>query len=260
MKNRQRALRAAARGMGLVLTAAALTGCGTTRRGSMTTGPAGGGSDAGKAEGLVSALNARVETRGGNEDGAALAGILRPAIEGQLLSRGFAMDAGQADVRIDLAVEAAPFDQEGNYYVFDSEVEAVVALPDRDERLGGQRFDYRGPRTLDRAPALRATADGLTPLVTAWVDRMAGRASQMVGAVRIAVDLPWRSRNEMPQYADLFVREVGAVSGVIDVALVDQSRDDRRQVFRVVYRKSAFPAGILNRLALIEELNLAIED
>lgn len=200
-------------------------------------------------------LNVRVEGAGGSGGAGNIAGDLKRAVAGALATKGFAVDADHSDISVSLAAESSVFDQSGNYYRYDGKVVARVERTMDRRLLGEQTFEARGDRKLGSAGALSALSSSMSGKVVDWVAETIAPAQAGLAANNITVTRK-NAKKDDAAYARLFVEKVGELKGVISCTVASQDAAAHSLVFRVVYLKDAFPAGILNHVAGIPELEL----
>lgn len=232
---------------------------GTTTVSRPFAGGAGQTQEAADADVASDLFNVKVTASGGGADAEAMASRARGSIEAALVAAGFRLDDSQADLHVSLSPSAEVFDQSGNYFVFNGAVDAEVVAARTGRLVGKQRFETRGKRTLDRAPALRALSDDVTApaktwIVTACQPDMTGLKAEIVtvyfGRLSTAA--------ERAEYVRRFVNVVNGLreEGVLSCALVQEDAANRSQKYRIVCEAKRFPEGVLNRLAGIGDLKL----
>jgi hypothetical protein len=248
-------------GLGVVLN----SGCATVRERET---PRGGAGAAGAppavavpppADATVSAdsLNVVVVCGGNDEDGRAMAERLKGSIESALAGGGFRLDASRPDVKVGVSATAELFDRSGSYYLFNGSADAVTTRSQDGRLIGKHRFEAKGKRTLDREPALRALSDDLARQVVPWAVETSRPQKAGLRAEELTVCFPVLSTaGGRAEYAVLFAARVLKEPGVFSCVLKEEDRARRTQQFRVVYDEKRFPAGILNHLVGIAELNL----
>ena len=209
------------------------------------------------AESFVRLLNASVNCRAGDDTAKPVAGALQSSAEGELAKQGFRLDNTATDLRIALDVKTVLFDQSGEYYRYNGDVEAVVTRADNAKVLGRQTFHAEAPRALGSQPALRGLADKLTPDVNRWILATCTAVRTELSAEDVVVHrrLPSLASGD-PAYALEFAKTVGSLPGVVSCNLAAQDYATRTMTFRVVYDKTAFAGGFFNRLLTIDRLGL----
>jgi hypothetical protein len=215
--------------------------------------------DGAEADVASDTLNVAVTATGGGPDAAAMTSRAKSAVESALAGAGFRLDASHPDLMVTLRAGAELFDQSGSYFVFNGSVEAEVTRM-RDGRLVGKdRFETRGKRTLDREPALRALTDDLASQAKPWLLTACKPDQTGLKAEVLTVYFSRLSTaSARAAYAEKFVRRLGngREPGVFSCVLVEEDGATRSQKYRMVCEAKQFPAGLLNRLAGIEELGL----
>ncbi|MEI6150194.1 MAG: hypothetical protein WCS01_13925, partial [bacterium] len=178
-------------------------------------------------------------------------------LESELAKKEFRLDNKAADLKIDLNVKIVLFDQSGEYYRYNGDIESVVTRADNAKVLGRQTFHAEGPRALGSQSALRGLADKLTPELDKWVLATCTAVRSELAAEDVLVQrrLPNLASGD-PAYALHFTKTVDELPGVVSCTLVAQDYAARTMTFRVVYDKNAFAGGFMNRLLTIEQLGL----
>jgi hypothetical protein len=114
-----------------------------------------------------------------------------------------------------------------------------------------------GERRLGQPEALDAVAGKLATDTAAQVVQACAPLKTKLAANDITVKRPFMSlRKNDPAYAEAFVARVARMEGVLACTLVDQSYEQQTMVFRIVYYRDTYPQGLLNRLALVKELQI----
>ena len=202
-------------------------------------------------------LNVEVKTRPGDSNAEQVAQAVRKAIEGELASKRFAMDAKEPDILVEFGVDITPFDKSGNYYRFNGKGD-VKAVRSRDGRLLGQRVvSVSGERKLGLSESLSGLSEKMGAEMAKWAVDACLPLQTELGANDITVHrrLPSLAMND-PKYVAKFVERVNAMKGIVSCRMVQQDYDSRTVVFRVVYYRDLFPEGLLNRLSLDKELEI----
>jgi hypothetical protein len=204
-------------------------------------------------------LNLNVNTSGSNEDGGVVAGLLKQKMVNELASQGLVLsDRDASDLELNLQVQVHPFDQSGNYYVYEAEMNARANLVSGQARVLGQRnFQVRSERKLGKADALRSAADEMEKEAKQWCMKAISPASFGLMANDVTVKIPaLETYTGQVNYAKRFIDEVSGLDGVVTCRVMKHNYDFKQIVFRVVYFRDSFPAGLLNTLSTINKLNL----
>lgn len=244
----------------LLVAAGLLSGCAT--RGTVTSPRASGAPGQPRAAAVAEMryLNLSVGANGSNRDGVVVAGLLQQKMANNLASQGLVIsDASSSDVRLNLNVQAEPFDQSGNYYVYDAELtaSAILSAGQRARPLGINTFKVRSERKLGKADALRSASDVLSKQSTPWCLDAVSPASCGLLANDVTVRIPWfKTRTGQAKYARDFIQTVSGMGGVVTCRVMEHDYNAKTVVFRVVYFRDSFPAGLLNKLATKDRLNI----
>ena len=202
-----------------------------------------------RAELAVSRLNVSMTTRAaGGEPAASVAQRVDKAAQGSLAERGFTLDATPADLVVKLNVSANEFDSIGNYHRYSGEVDAEARRACDARLLGREQIAERGKRQLERTPAIHALADELAARTGSWVARTCSTAASRLRADNVVITRR-HEQDDDAAFARRFVARTRAMEGVLSCELIEQDYDRHEMVFRVVYFRDKFPAGLLNALA-----------
>ena len=203
-------------------------------------------------------LNIAVQGKGINEDGAVVAGELERAIRQTLSDYGIPMKTDQPDLLLTLDVEAVPFDESGNYFLYEGTVKATAKVVSREPRdLGLKTFKVRSERKLGKADALLSLANRMSTEAIEWSKEMTSPSRCSLFANDITVEVPWyKTRKAQVDYAQNFVKEVSSYPGVTVCRLVEHDYANKVLVFRIVYLRDSYPSGLLNYLASKDTLNI----
>lgn len=240
---------------------ALLSGCATTHTGTVTPAPEAttptptmpNAGVAGQSE--IRHLNMKIVVQASDKDARQVVERLRNAVQGRLTAEGYTIADTLPDVNLYLEAEAKVFDQSGNYYVFDGEVETEAKLVVAGKMLGTTTMNARSERKLGRAEALRALAEELEDQLMPWVQQTLSTKRVGLRASHVTVTgTRWTTAGSMSDYANRFVPRVEKTSGVVDVRVIGQDYENKRLVFRVVYQRDSFPSGLINYLATLDDL------
>lgn len=203
-------------------------------------------------------LNVDVTVSARNDAAEALTGTVGDSIEGALVAGGHRISPAAPDLSVLTNISADLYDRSGNYYVYEGTADAVVRRVCDGKLLGRKHAECKGKRELGQSKAQRSLGRKLAELTTEEVRGMCSAGAAGVAATNITVKRPLLSNvlGDNPRYAEIFVRQVTQLSGVISCTILAQDYRSRTFSFRVVYLADSFPAGILNRLSGIETLGL----
>ncbi len=242
----------------MIMTACALAGQGCATRGQMA--PAGRASTepgVGTPAAAVAAtalLNMQVTSA--SQDPASLS--IRQAVRGRLTAENFKLNDDLPDLRVDLRVSAKPFDQTGNYWVYDGRADASVVRLFDQKTLGQQTFTARGERKLGQEEALASMQEALADKTATWISETAASGRSGLAAYDITLQRPALSRvwKDDSEYARFFISEVTKLNGLVSCVVAQQDYNLHTLVFRIVYYPEKFPEGLLNRLATMSQLDI----
>lgn len=203
-------------------------------------------------------LDIRVRSSGTTDEGRLVAAELERAVRDALAANGVPVKGEQPDIELTMAVEALPFDQSGNFYVYQVHAQAAEkTMTSPVKSLAVRRFDVRSDRKLDKKEALLDAADKLAAAAAEWSLEMLDPAKSELLANDLTIEVPWyRTRREQSAYAQGFVEQVSELSGMITCRLIAQDYANKTMVFRVVYLRDSYPAGLLNYLTSLGSLGI----
>ncbi|MBR0055885.1 MAG: hypothetical protein IJP66_01015 [Kiritimatiellae bacterium] len=200
----------------------------------------------------ASLLTVAVTATPAQADAAELAGRVQTAVEGALIGNGFTIASAKPDVQVALSVRQGVFDKSGEYYLLEGSVpSARVVLPEQ----GGRQFAtrafpaVRGERVLGLERAVASLGDRLVPDVEKWIADTVRPAGLDMAAVTVVVrrtTVFYKSKD--PIYMLRFAERVAKIDGVYSCELVAGDAAARVWEFRIVYGKSKFPGGVLNKV------------
>jgi type IV pilus biogenesis protein CpaD/CtpE len=242
----------------LLAVAGLVSGCAST--GGMTAPVAEGNPDNAVAPATAEMryLNVSVASSSLNKDGKLVASRLERAVRDKLAANGLPMRSAAPDILLSMAVDAKSFDQSGEYHVYRVRVQATAqttAAPVKD--LGMKTLEIKSDRKLGKDEALLNAADKLSNDAVAWSVSMVDPSRSELLANDLTVEAPWyKTRRGQADYARNFVKEVSGLAGVVNCRLVSHDYANKIMVYRVVYMRDAYPAGVLNYLATKNKLNI----
>lgn len=240
----------------MVVAAGLLTGCASTGR----MAPAGGSGvvadTAAPASAATAAALLNVQVGAREQDPVSVA--VRDAVKGRLTGENFQMAEDLPDLRVTLDVTTKPFDQSGNYWVFDGQVDASVTRMFDQRLLGRETLTARGERKLGKEEAQEAVGGALASKTASWVAGVAasGKSGLAANDITIRRYLLNRLSRDDAEYARFFISRVAQVDGVVSCVVASQDYATHTVTFRVVYYAQKFPEGLLNRLAAMDDLGI----
>lgn len=245
-------------GVGLLLPLGFLfTGCATT--GSASRGGDGGTVD---ASGLIGPgrlnVGMEIEARPDSEQARAVAALLPASLEAELLEEGFRLDNRKSLLMVNVGVSVDALDRTGNYYTLNGRAEArVTASYDPAQPvLASRQVAVEGNRTLGETTALQALGTSLAAKLGPVVREAARVGAENLVAQTVSVRLPRLAMGTFQEYPARFVREVGSLSGVMLVELLESDRAERSHHFTIVHHPDAFPEGLPAALTSRTPLNI----
>lgn len=213
-----------------------------------------------RADTTVAQLNVAVNTTAlEDEESKAVAERVENEVEGLLSASGFKINSFTADLLIAMSVDAVQFDEVGNAYRYEGEVRASARRTADGLLIGKKSFEAKGERQHGQSDALNALATELAGETGAWLVQTCTAAASELSAENITINRHGVIGNDS-KYAKAFFQEVKDMEGVITCELIGVYSKARQMVFRVVYFKDKFPAGILNELATNKDLGMKPKD
>lgn len=199
-----------------------------------------------------------------SEDAAALAARVQTATEAALVGNGFKVSGLKPDVVVNMMVRQTTFDKSGNYYLLEGAIpSAKVALPKEESKIvGTTQFPLvRGERLLGLDRAVASLGDNMVPAVEQWVSSTVKPSNFDMTAVTIVIrrrTIFYKSKD--PIYVNRFAETLVQMDGVYSCELVAGDASERLWEFRVVYRKSAFPGGLVNKIiSVCKDLDIELD-
>lgn len=189
----------------------------------------------------------------------ALSAAVGRAARMALADKGFRVEETEnPDVRVSLGVSHREVNRAGDFVLMEGEVAARATVPSRENRsLGEERFKERGARALGESAALDELSKALEPKVAEWTARTVSADAAGIRAETVVVSYADASARRVPEFKTKFVAAVVGTPGVRSCSLVSESAAPPVAEYRVVYDGGAFPAGLVNEIAVRNpDLNL----
>ncbi|MBP5543597.1 MAG: hypothetical protein ILM98_05950 [Kiritimatiellae bacterium] len=208
-----------------------------------------------QADSLRVAVVAQNEEGKGDAISTAAASATRKA----LVEKGFRVeDSDSPDVRVSLDVSHREVNRAGDFILMEGQVVARATVPARENRvLGDELIKARAQRALGESAAIDELTKALVPQVTDWASRSISVSATGVRAQTVVISYAKASAKRLPEFKTKFVTAVLSTTGVRSCVLVSENAVPPTAEFRVVYDEGAFPAGLVNEIAVRHpELNL----
>ncbi len=211
-------------------------------------------------EAIESFLKVKAVSTFNGKDGARLNEELLKAANAVFVERGFKVSDDVPDVIVTLSPGVSVFDKTGEYFLMEGKADASAALANANNRLVATKsFAVKGERKLGAEKAEQDVADKLADQFKAWARNEITVEKTGLVAKKISVKCKYHDDVADPAYISRFIDAVKSMEGVSDCSLVSQDNGARRFEFRTVYRKAAYPGGLLNALVVRHpELNLVL--
>lgn len=191
-------------------------------------------------------LNAEVsaETAEGSES---LAEQVGSWARGRLADLGCRPESGKAaDLTLKLKTSSRLYDQTLNWWMFEGEVTAALALHGGEARLlGEESFDAQGARGRGETPALRNLAYQMEDQLGPWLRKTLESLHAEFAAERLEVVLA--DPVALPEdYRTIAAIQAGldALEGVRRAEIVERNDAAGRVVWKVVYDRGLVPMGV----------------
>lgn len=198
-----------------------------------------------------------------NKESKIIANRIQTAAESGIIARGFSIysDAAQKpEIVINLNVDGDIFDKSGNYYVVDSSVSGSIStFPGTTYgRLVEKKIFpvTRGDRVLGLDKAYSVSADKASALVSSWLTEKLTAETLGVGVANISIRRRALRTSNDPKYLVEFIDKVSKVDGIYSCIIIEDDKINRTWKMHIVYDIAKFPAGVLNVLLGVKDLNL----
>lgn len=197
-------------------------------------------------------LRVSVSAQNAKGEGDVLTTAVAASVRKALVERHFRVEESEtADVAVSLDVSHREVNRASNFILLEGSVAARAVVPARDNRVIGEEIiKSRGTRALGESEAMDALAEALVPKVSDWARRSLSVEATGVRAQTIVISYAHANTKDLPRFKVEFVQAVLATPGVRSCALVSESDTPPSAEYRVVYDEGAFPAGIVNEIAV----------
>jgi hypothetical protein len=179
-------------------------------------------------------------------------------VQGKLADNGFQLTPSLPDIQVNISVETSQFDQSGNYYLFQGAYQAEILRVWDKRVLSKTEETVKGERKLGKTEATRSVHAKLAEAASVWIAAVCTPERSGLAVSDITISRP-AGKKDHAAYARRAIRLIKEQDGV---AACEQLREDEtgRMVFRVVFFRSKFPEGMLNRLVSIPELEIETKE
>lgn len=166
---------------------------------------------------------------------------------GRLADLGYRPESGKAeDVTLRLTTSSRLYDQTLNWWMFEGEVTAALALHGGEARLlGEESFDAQGARGRGETQALRNLAYGLEEQLGPWIRRTL--ESPKTGFAMERLEVVLADPVALPEdYRTIAAIQAGldALEGVRRAEIIERNDAAGRVVWKVVYDRGLVPMGV----------------
>lgn len=203
----------------------------------------------------------------------ALSASLKTSVEGSLAARGFeVVSKGKPDRVVSLSVSRVEAASLAEWRVYEGRVVTRVKDGATGALLAGTTLAAKGERGLGAAQAEANLATRLSAQVNEWLAKSlpAYRIAlptpppppppdAAVALLTLAPASPGLTQEQVLSSRRDFLQAVSARTGILSCRLVREDPRLRAATFRVEYRTSLFPGGLLNTLVLERPLGPDVE-
>lgn len=210
-------------------------------------------------------MNTRIsvtETKKSDEN-AIIASKIKSVAEGDVLSKGFSIysdNSQKPEIDIRLNVNGDVFDKSGNYFVVDSSISGSISTfpgTTYGRLVDNKIFPVsRGDRVLGLNNAYSVSADKASASVSSWLSEKLSAKALGVGVADLQIRRRALRASKDPTYIVEFVDKVSKLDGVFSCAVIEDDKANRIWKLHIVYDIAKFPAGVLNYLIGVKDLNL----
>ncbi len=200
-----------------------------------------------------------------DDDAATLCDYLRADVEGVLSGQGFSVVYDvPAELLVYGKVKCAERNSRGSRLVYRGEIDFSVTRSPEVNAVNGRKeagvvahrlFDAQGEQARSREEAIRDVSSKMADSVSKWAAESCLKVAGQMEISRITIANAW-FLDRHSDYPSLFCDVLTRLDGVYDCHVVSTSNASRTIVVDVLYDRSFFPDGIMNRIYTIEELNV----
>lgn len=223
---------------------------------------------AGHATAIVKPLRVLVSLTDGNPDDkpSVCKRCLQTNIEGELARSGYrVVYAKPAEILVYGTLGGSQIDSLGTRVVWQVTADMDVTRAPEVNVVNGQtmadvvakqRFDGKSGAARSEADAQRQIADRLGAEVAKFAKDAVLRVGEKLRACEITVANAWQPQ-DAAGYPTLFAQRVAAMPGVYSCKVTATDNANRTMKAEIIYEAASYPDGIVNRLCVTPELNIA---
>ena len=222
----------------------------------------------GHATAVVKPLRVLVSLTDGNPDDrpSACKRCLQTNIEGELARSGYrVVYAKPAEILVYGTLRGGQLNSRGSRVVWQVTAEMDVTRAPEVNVVNGQtmadvvakqRFDVKSGEARSATDAQKQSADKLGTDVAKFAKDAVLKVGEKLKACEITITNAWQPQ-DAAGYPTLFAQRVAAMPGVYACKVISTDNANRTMKAEIIYETASYPDGIINRLYVTPELNIA---
>lgn len=224
--------------------------------------------ESGRATSIVKPLRVLVSLSDGNPDDkpTTCKRCLQTNIEGALAKNGYrVVYTKPAEILVYGTLRGGKLNSRGSRVVWQVTAEMDVTRAPEVNVVNGQkmsdvvakqRFDVKSGDARSDAEAQKQSADKLGGEVAKFAQDAVLRVGEKMKACELTITNAWQPQ-DAAGYPTLFAQRVAAMPGVYSCKIVATDNVNRTMKAEVIYEAASYPDGLVNRLYVTPELNIA---
>lgn len=222
----------------------------------------------GHATAIVKPLRVLVSLADGNPDDkpGTFKRCLQTNIEGELARSGYrVVYAKPAEILVYGTLSGSQLDSLGTRVVWQMTADMDVTRAPEVNVANGQamadvvakrRFDGKSDAVRSEADAQKQIADRVGAGVAKFAKDAVLRVGEKLKACEITIANAWQPQ-DAAGYPTLFAQRVAAMPGVYACKVISADNANRTMKAEIIYEAASYPDGLVNRLYITPELNIA---
>lgn len=222
----------------------------------------------GQATAIVKPLRVLVSLADGNPDDkpSTCKRCLQTNIEGELARSGYrVVYTKPAEILVYGTLTGSQLDSLGTRVVWQMTADMDVTRAPEVNVVNGQamadvvakqRFDGKSDAARSEAEAQKQIADRLGAGVAKFAKDAVLKVGEKLKACEITITNAWQPQ-DAAGYPTLFAQCVAAMPGVYGCKVISTDNANRTMKAEIIYETASYPDGIINRLYVTPELNIA---
>ena len=222
----------------------------------------------GHATAIVKPLRVLVSLSDGNPDDkpSTCKRCLQTNIEGELARSGYrVVYTKPAEILVYGTLTGSQLDSLGTRVVWQMTADMDVTRAPEVNVVNGQamadvvakqRFDGKSDAARSEAEAQKQIADRLGTGVAKFAKEAVLKVGEKLKACEITITNAWQPQ-DAAGYPTLFAQRVAAMPGVYACKVISTDNANRTMKAEILYETASYPDGIINRLYVTPELNIA---